>query len=119
MSNIKKIMVAVDFSEYSPKSMKYAGHLAEDLGAELIFVNVINQRDVDMVKQVTKYTDKISVKDYVDGLKKDRAEQMQSLLTETNCTQIPNRFIIKIGSTVCRTGRNGQGGKGRHGGYGH
>ena len=90
-------MVAVDFSEYSLKSVKYAGHLAEDLGAELIFVNVINQRDVDMVKQVTKYTDKISVKDYVDGLKKDRTEQMQRLLTETNCTRISNRFIIREG----------------------
>ena len=72
MSKIKKIMVAVDFSEYSQKIADHAGRLAEDLGAELIFVNVINQRDVDMVKQVTMYTDKISVKDYVDGLKKDR-----------------------------------------------
>ena len=40
---IKKIMVAVDFSEYSPKIVDYAARLAEDLGAELIFVNVINQ----------------------------------------------------------------------------
>ena len=40
MSKFKKIMVAVDFSEYSLKSVKYAGRLAEDLGAELIFVNV-------------------------------------------------------------------------------
>jgi len=94
MSKIKKIMVALDFSEYSPKSVKYAGRLAEDLGAELIFVNVINQRDIDMIKHVAMYTDKISVKDYVDGLKADRSKQMQSLLTETNCTRIPNRFII-------------------------
>ncbi|MGD8256203.1 MAG: universal stress protein [Desulfobacterales bacterium] len=97
MSKIKKIMVAVDFSDYSPKIVDYAGVLAEDLAAELIFVNVINQRDVNMVKHVTMYTDKISVKDYVDGLKQDRTEQMQNLLTQTNCTQIPNRFIIKKG----------------------
>jgi nucleotide-binding universal stress UspA family protein len=97
MSKIKKIMVAVDFSEYSQKIADHAGRLAEDLGAELIFVNVINQRDVDMVKHVTMYTDKISVKDYVDGLEKDRTEQMQLLLTETNCTRIPNRFLIKKG----------------------
>ena len=97
MSKIKKIMVAVDFSEYSLKSVKYAANLAEDLKAELIFVNVINQRDVDMVKQVEMYTDKISVKDYVDGLKKDRSEQMQRLLTETDCTRVPNRFMIKKG----------------------
>jgi len=92
-----KIMVAVDFSDYSLKIVDYAGRLAEDLGAELIFVNVINQRDVNMVKHVTMYTDKISVKDYVDGLKEDRTEQMQSLLTKANCSRIPNRFLIKKG----------------------
>jgi nucleotide-binding universal stress UspA family protein len=90
-------MVAVDFSEFSPNIVKFAGNLAEDLGAELVFVNVFNQRDINMVKHVTMYTDKISVKDYVDGLKEDRTEQMQKLLTETKCTQIPNRFIIKKG----------------------
>ena len=97
MSRIKKIMVAVDFSEYSPKIVDYACRLAQDLEAELIFVNVINQRDVNMVKHVTMYTDKISVKDYVDGLKQDRTEQMQNLLTKANCTRIPNRFLIKKG----------------------
>ena len=97
MSKTKKIMVAVDFSEYSPKIAGYAGRLAEDLGAELIFVNVINQRDIDMVKQVTMYTDKMSVKDYINGLIDDRNEQMQRLLKETSCNQIPNRFLIKKG----------------------
>ncbi|MEE4264758.1 MAG: universal stress protein [Desulfobacteraceae bacterium] len=98
MSKIKKIMVAVDFSEYSPGVVDYAARLAEDLTAELIFVNVINQRDINMVKQVTMYTDKISVKSYVDGLKQDRTEEMQKLVEEKNCTRIPNRFIIKTGT---------------------
>jgi nucleotide-binding universal stress UspA family protein len=97
MSKIKKIMVAVDFSEYSASIIKYAGHLAQGLGAELIFVNVINQRDVDMVGQVTYYTDKVSVKSYVDSLKQDRTKEMQKLLEETNCTRISNRFMIKQG----------------------
>ena len=83
MSSIKKIMVAVDFSEYTPRIMDNAGRLAGDLGAELLFVNVINKRDVDMVKQVTFYTDSISVKDYVDGLEKDRSERLQELIKET------------------------------------
>jgi nucleotide-binding universal stress UspA family protein len=97
MSNTKKIMAAVDFSEYSAKIADHAGRLAEDSGAELVFVNVINQRDVDMIKQVTMYTDKISVKDYVDGLKEERNEKMQSLLNETICNRMPNRFLIKKG----------------------
>ena len=98
MSRIKKIMVAVDFSEYSPRVVDYAGRLAEDLTAELIFVNVINQRDINMVKQVTMYTDKISVKSYVDGLKQDRTEEIQKLMEDKNCNRIPNRFVIKTGT---------------------
>jgi nucleotide-binding universal stress UspA family protein len=97
MSNIKKIMVAVDFSEFTNKIANHARQLAEDLGAELTFVNVINQRDIDMVNQITLHTDKISVKDYINGLIDDRNELMQRLLKETDCTQIPHRFLIKKG----------------------
>jgi len=97
MSKVKKIMVAVDFSEFSNKITDHAGRLAEDLGAELIFVNVINQRDIDMVNQITIQTDKISLKDYINGLIDDRTEQMQRLLKETNCSRIPHRFLIKKG----------------------
>lgn len=97
MSKIKKIMAAVDFSEYTSRIMDYAGRLAEDLGAELLLVNVINKRDIDMVKQVSFYTDSISVKDYVDGLEKDRSEQLQKLIAETKCNQIPHQFIIRTG----------------------
>ena len=97
MGKVKKIMVAVDFSEFSNNIIDHAGRLAEDLSAELIFVNVINQRNIDMINQVTMYTDKISVKGYINGLIDDRTEQMQRLLKDTNCTQIPNRFLIKKG----------------------
>ncbi len=97
MINTKKIMVAVDFSEYSSQVMDHAGRLAKDLGAELVLVNVINQRDIDMVKEVTAHTDKITVKGYIEGLIEDRTSQMQSLLKETGCKDIPNRFIIRKG----------------------
>jgi nucleotide-binding universal stress UspA family protein len=97
MSNIKTIMVAVDFSEFTNKITNHAVQLAEDLGAELVFVNVINQRDIDMVNQITLHTDKISLKDYINGLLDDRNGLMQRLLKETSCTQIPHRFLIKKG----------------------
>ena len=97
MSKFKKIMVAVDFSEYSHEILDYAARLAEDLGTELILVNVINQRDVDMINEVATHTDKISAKDYINGLIDERNEQMKNLLSDTNCTLIPHRFMIKKG----------------------
>ena len=50
-----------------------------------------------MVKQIAPFTDKISVKSYIDSLTEDRTEKMQGLLRETNCTRLPNRFLIKTG----------------------
>ena len=92
-----KIMVAVDFSEYSPQIVEYAGRLAEKIDAELLFVNVINQRDIDMVNKVTLYTDKISLEEYLTDVIKDRREQMSKMIQETDCSNIPNRFIIRKG----------------------
>ena len=92
-----KIMVAVDFSESSLKTVEYAGKLAEKLEAELIFVNVINQRDVDAVDAVSRYTDKISAKEYVESLIDERTEILNEMLQETNCTSVPHRFAIKKG----------------------
>jgi hypothetical protein len=82
-------MIAVDFSQFSKNITDHAGRLAEDLGAELFFVNVINQRDVNMVEMVTAYTDKLSVEGYVNDLKEMRTAEMQKILQKTNCTQIP------------------------------
>ena len=51
MSKIKRILVAIDLSEYSEKTMKYAAEIADRFEAELTIVNVINQRDVDAVSK--------------------------------------------------------------------
>ena len=50
MKNVKKIMVAFDRSEFSKQALRYACELADDLKADLIVTNVINQRDVDIAK---------------------------------------------------------------------
>jgi len=63
--NIVKIIVAVDFSEFSSHIAEYACRLGDDLGAELIFVNVINQRDIDMVKRIPLYPYQLSVKGFI------------------------------------------------------
>jgi nucleotide-binding universal stress UspA family protein len=103
-----KIMVAVDFSDYSSKIIAYAGRLAEKLGAELLFVNVINQRDINIVDKITMYTDKISVKGYLAEVVKDRTQEIQKLIKESNCSKIPNQFLIKKGvpfSELIKTAR--------------
>jgi len=54
-------MTAIDLSAFSTQVMEYAGGLAEDLKADLIAVNVINQRDVEAFQKVSEYFDDFSV----------------------------------------------------------
>jgi nucleotide-binding universal stress UspA family protein len=49
MTQTMKIMAAVDLSDYSKTIIRYSGWLAKRLAAELLLVNVVNQRDIDMV----------------------------------------------------------------------
>jgi nucleotide-binding universal stress UspA family protein len=51
MGLIEKIMVAIDFSEYSKSTLSYASYLAHSLKAALVVVNVINQRDVETIRK--------------------------------------------------------------------
>jgi nucleotide-binding universal stress UspA family protein len=98
MSRIKKIMVAVDFSVYSVKIAKYARGIAEDLKANLVFVNVINKRDINAFKQAFGYhSENLSVDDYIGRLKRERTEKMQRLIEKTSCANITHRLVIRTG----------------------
>ncbi|MBW1649591.1 MAG: universal stress protein [Deltaproteobacteria bacterium] len=95
MSKIKKIVSAFDMSDYSEKALEYACKLSDDLKAELVIVNVLNQRDVDIVYKLTKqYMNDMTIEDYIKGQEKDRIEIMDKLLKDkTN----KYRKIIKVG----------------------
>ena len=98
MSRIKKIMVAVDFSVYSVRIANYARGIAEDLKAKLVFVNVINKRDINAIKQAFVHrSGNLSVDDYLSKLKDERAEKMQKLMEKTSCINITLGVMIRMG----------------------
>lgn len=80
MEQLTKIVVALDFSDYSPPVMAVAARLARETGAELIAVNVINKRDVDAVRMVEHHDARISVKSYVADVKKQRTALLNELI---------------------------------------
>jgi len=91
-------MVAVDFSVYSVNMAKYARGIAEDLKAKLVFVNVINKREIKAIRQVFGYhSEKLSVDDYISKLKRERAEKVQKLIQKTSCANITHRVVIRTG----------------------
>ncbi len=95
MSKIQKIVSAFDMSDYSEKALEYACKLADDLKAELVIVNVLNQRDVDIVYKLTKqYINDMTVEDYIKGQEKDRIAIIDKLLKNKTTKY---RKIIKVG----------------------
>ena len=97
MKTVNKIMVAVDFSKYSPASVKYAAHLAEDVGAELLLVNVIHQRDIHMMKKIANEAPAFSFEAYLAEMRKDREEGFQQLIKDVGCEGAVAKTIIRIG----------------------
>jgi nucleotide-binding universal stress UspA family protein len=97
MKSIKRIMVAFDLSDYAIEALKLGAELARDVSAELVVVNVINQRDIDAVEKVMQFSSSISVEKYISVKKLDRTEEIDRLLSETDCTDVSCRTIFRIG----------------------
>lgn len=78
---IERILVCVDFSDYSLMALEYAAALAKDSDMQIIVYNVINQRDIDLVASVSKYApDKLNIRDYITGVKKDRQLMLGNMI---------------------------------------
>jgi len=98
MKVYKKIMVACDLSKYSFQAIKHAAELAERLKADLIIINVINQRDYLAVREamariVAMGKDiSISTEEYLEGMKEDRSAEIRKLVETAKCKHL----VVKI-----------------------
>jgi nucleotide-binding universal stress UspA family protein len=97
MQEIRSIMVAVDFSQYSLPSLKYAVHLAKRMDAQLIVANAINQRDVSAIEKAIAETGIDSLKDVVKDQQKQRFAQLDALVDEAGAGELVRRKVVRIG----------------------
>ena len=105
MVTLSKIMVGCDFSVYSKDILEYAASVAEKFQAELIIVNIINQRDVDTIlsvanKQFDRTVEKDVEKladDYINRLTEERTMLMDKLIEAISCAHLPIKKIIRVG----------------------
>jgi nucleotide-binding universal stress UspA family protein len=106
MKKISKIMVAFDFSKYSRNAFAYAVELAESLGANLIIVNIINERDLKALRTITKEDmfsssaqkyKKETMKLYVQNKKEELSKQIDEFIEDANCTHLTIDKVFKVG----------------------
>ena len=98
MSDIKKILVPLAFSPYSEGIVQYAVSLAKALDVEkLLFVNVINQRDVDAVERITSFGYEVDGDHYVKEIEKERVIKLEEMLDKIDFPSDRMKLIITVG----------------------
>jgi nucleotide-binding universal stress UspA family protein len=97
MGNQFKIMAAVDLSDYSGVTVRYSVWLAGKLNAELLMVNVINQRDLDMVQRAMAGYGDFSFPGYLQEQEQERKDRMVELFRMSSPGTIQCRFFTPQG----------------------
>ena len=104
MKSIKRIVVGIDFSEYSPKMLEYASGVAERNSAEIVAVNVINQRRIEDVRTAIndeQFSLEIMTK-FINSETKRRMLNMADLISEWVSPKVSTRTIIANGIPFLR-----------------
>jgi len=100
MDEIKKIMVALGFSEYAEGIFNYADMLATKLGAELIVANIINSRDVEAVAAITNMGYDLDPETYIKELKAERRNAFEQIAKNASLSKDSIKLILQVGNPI-------------------
>ena len=101
MKKYHRILAAVDFSRHASLVVKHAISLARELKADIIFVNVINQKYIETIEEIIEKDPitniRLSATEYLKGVHLERNNKMKKLLKGIESDDITTRFITKTG----------------------
>lgn len=100
MDEIKTVMVAIGFSDYSEEILTYAAKMANALNAGLFVASVINVRDVDAVQAISAMGYDVDGEHYVSGIRAEREQMLAAFLKRLNFPAQKVRSIIRIGNPI-------------------
>lgn len=97
MEKIKKILAAIDFSDYSEDILRYSAALANSLGAQLIVSHVVNQRDITALRTIVQADSEINVEEYIYREKERWVQKTQTLLAQDGHKSLEIKTVFRIG----------------------
>ena len=97
METIKTIMVPVAFSSHTVDLIKYAANLAKPFDAELILVNIINERDIETLERISSHGYNVDEEQYIKEIETERLQELDKLLDEVDFPDDQIRVIFKVG----------------------
>ncbi|MFV0436923.1 MAG: universal stress protein [Desulfopila sp.] len=93
----KKILVPIAFSQYAQGIVNYAAEIAAGLQAEMMIVNVINERDLEAVARISSYGYQVDKEQYVRTVKDERRAALADLTRGLRLPEGDLSFSFRIG----------------------
>lgn len=100
MSNTKKILVALAFSEYAKGTFTFAADLAGCMVGELIVASIINQRDVESVQTISAMGFDVDGEHYIQTVRSDRERLLEEIVSGVGYPMEKIRTIFRVGNPI-------------------
>jgi nucleotide-binding universal stress UspA family protein len=100
LDNIKKILVPLEFTEYSQGVFNCAVQMAMNNDAKIIVLSIINSRDIESVESIVAMGYNVDAKHYVQEIKKERKQQLNKMADEVEIDKDRVKILFKIGKPV-------------------
>jgi nucleotide-binding universal stress UspA family protein len=97
VSDIRKILVPVTFSEFSEELIGYAIDVARPLSAEVVFVNVIDQKHIQALQTIASFGYEVDETQYIQEVEKQRIGILEERLSRINYPDEKMRIVFKRG----------------------
>lgn len=98
MENIKKILIALGFSEYAKGIFDYGVMQAKAFDADIVAVNIINSRDVNTVEVITNMGYDVDEEHYVTSIEAERRKMLQTLIDQSAYPAERIKIAIQVGN---------------------
>ncbi len=100
MENVKKVLVALAFSEYAQGTFTFAAQFARCADAELIVANVINSRDVESVQTISAMGYEVDGSHYIQSIKDERRAMLDGIVSAAGYPRENVRLEFRVGSPI-------------------
>jgi len=100
LDNIKKILVPLEFTEFSQGVFNCAVQMASSDDATLIVLSIINSRDIESVESIVSMGYDVDAEHYVEEIKKDRKQQLNQMAEESKIDKDRVKILFKTGRPV-------------------
>lgn len=99
MREIQRVMICVDFSDYSKDTIEFALSVANARNTKLVLLNVINSRDIDAIRSVGAYLpESPDVNTYIERVQKKRLSKMVKMIDENFALDKPRmQTQVRVG----------------------